>query len=72
VNADEGEPATFKDHMLIERDPHQIVEGSIISAYAIERTTRSSTCGASSHSARIDCSKPSTTRTPTGSSARTS
>ena len=36
VNADEGEPATFKDHMLIERDPHQIVEGSIITAYAIQ------------------------------------
>ncbi len=36
VNADEGEPATFKDRMLIERDPHQIVEGSIITAYAIQ------------------------------------
>jgi NADH-quinone oxidoreductase subunit F len=36
VNADEGEPCTFKDHMLIERDPHQLLEGIIISAYAIE------------------------------------
>ena len=36
VNADEGEPSTFKDHMLIERDPHQIVEGSIITAYVIQ------------------------------------
>jgi NADH-quinone oxidoreductase subunit F len=36
VNADEGEPATFKDHMLIERDPHQIIEGSIITAFAIQ------------------------------------
>lgn len=36
VNADEGEPATFKDHMLLERDPHQIVEGVAISAYAIQ------------------------------------
>jgi NADH-quinone oxidoreductase subunit F len=35
VNGDESEPATFKDHMLIERDPHQIIEGSIIAAYAI-------------------------------------
>jgi NADH-quinone oxidoreductase subunit F len=34
VNADEGEPATFKDHMLMERDPHQIVEGIIITSYA--------------------------------------
>jgi NADH-quinone oxidoreductase subunit F len=36
VNGDEGEPSTFKDHMLIERDPHQIVEGVIIAAFAIE------------------------------------
>jgi NADH-quinone oxidoreductase subunit F len=36
VNGDEGEPSTFKDHMLIERDPHQIIEGVIISAFAIE------------------------------------
>jgi len=36
VNGDEGEPSTFKDHMLIEKDPHQIVEGVIISAFAIE------------------------------------
>ena len=35
VNADEGEPCTFKDHMLIERDPHQLIEGIIIAAYAI-------------------------------------
>jgi NADH-quinone oxidoreductase subunit F len=36
VNADEGEPATFKDHMLLERDPHQIIEGAAISAFAIQ------------------------------------
>lgn len=35
VNGDESEPATFKDHMLIEGDPHQIIEGAIIAAYAI-------------------------------------
>ena len=35
VNGDESEPATFKDHLLIERDPHQILEGVIISAYAL-------------------------------------
>jgi NADH-quinone oxidoreductase subunit F len=35
VNADESEPATFKDRMLIERDPHQLVEGVIICSYAI-------------------------------------
>jgi len=36
INGDEGEPATFKDHMLVERDPHQLVEGAIITAYAIQ------------------------------------
>jgi len=35
VNGDESEPATFKDHMLVERDPHQLIEGVIITAYAI-------------------------------------
>ncbi len=35
VNGDESEPATFKDHMLMRRDPHQIIEGAIICAYAI-------------------------------------
>ncbi|HEV2360194.1 MAG TPA: NADH-quinone oxidoreductase subunit F, partial [Acidimicrobiales bacterium] len=35
INGDESEPATFKDHLLIERDPHQIIEGTIICAYAI-------------------------------------
>lgn len=34
-NADEGEPGTFKDRMMMERAPHQLVEGMIISAYAI-------------------------------------
>jgi hypothetical protein len=34
VNGDESEPATFKDHMLIESDPHQIIEGTAIAAYA--------------------------------------
>jgi NADH-quinone oxidoreductase subunit F len=35
VNGDESEPATFKDHLLIERDPHQILEGAAIAAYAV-------------------------------------
>jgi NADH-quinone oxidoreductase subunit F len=36
VNGDEGEPATFKDHQLIERDPHQLIEGTAIAAYALK------------------------------------
>ena len=35
-NADEMEPGTFKDRLLLEGDPHQIIEGIIASAYAIE------------------------------------
>ncbi|MBN1313331.1 MAG: NADH-quinone oxidoreductase subunit NuoF [Anaerolineae bacterium] len=35
VNTDEGEPGTFKDREIVERDPHQIIEGVIIAAYAI-------------------------------------
>jgi NADH-quinone oxidoreductase subunit F len=36
VNADESEPGTFKDRLIIERDPHQLIEGTIISAYALD------------------------------------
>ena len=36
VNADEMEPGTFKDRLLLEGDPHLMVESMIISAYAIE------------------------------------
>jgi len=35
VNADEGEPGTFKDRYIMERDPHALLEGMIISAFAI-------------------------------------
>ena len=35
VNGDESEPATFKDHLLVERDPHQVIEGATIAAYAL-------------------------------------
>ena len=35
VNADESEPGTFKDRVIIEKDPHQLIEGIIISAYAL-------------------------------------
>jgi NADH-quinone oxidoreductase subunit F len=34
-NCDESEPGTFKDRLLIEHDPHQLVEGIILSSYAI-------------------------------------
>jgi len=36
ANADEMEPGTFKDRLLLEQDPHQLIEGMIIAAYAIQ------------------------------------
>ena len=36
VNADESEPGTFKDRIIMEYDPHQLIEGIILSAYAIK------------------------------------
>jgi NADH-quinone oxidoreductase subunit F len=38
VNADESEPGTFKDRQLLERNPHQVIEGAMIAAYAIQAT----------------------------------
>lgn len=36
ANADEMEPGTFKDRALMERDPHSLIEGMAVSAYAIQ------------------------------------
>jgi NADH-quinone oxidoreductase subunit F len=35
VNGDESEPGTYKDRILMERDPHQLIEGILIASYAI-------------------------------------
>ncbi len=35
INADEGEPGTFKDRHIMENDPHAIVEGATIACYAV-------------------------------------
>src|SRR5262245_60070118 len=34
VNADESEPGTFKDRLILEKDPHGLIEGMLIGAYA--------------------------------------
>lgn len=34
VNGDESEPGTYKDRLLMERDPHQLIEGCLIASYA--------------------------------------
>jgi formate dehydrogenase len=36
VNADEGEPGTFKDRWFMERDPHRFLEGMLVAAWAVE------------------------------------
>ena len=38
VNTDEGEPGTFKDREIVEQDPHQVIEGVLIAAYAVGAT----------------------------------
>ena len=35
-NADESEPGTCKDRVIMERDPHQLIEGMIIASYAVD------------------------------------
>lgn len=35
VNGDESEPGTYKDRLLMERDPHQLIEGCVITCYAL-------------------------------------
>ncbi len=40
LNADESEPGTYKDRLLMERDPHQLIEACVVSCHAI----RSQTC----------------------------
>ncbi|MGI9610945.1 MAG: NADH-quinone oxidoreductase subunit NuoF [Acidimicrobiia bacterium] len=39
VNGDESEPGTYKDRLLMERDPHQLIEGCIIACYALGLNT---------------------------------
>ncbi|MCF7912691.1 MAG: NADH-quinone oxidoreductase subunit NuoF [Candidatus Cloacimonetes bacterium] len=38
INADEGEPGTFKDRLIMEGDPHKLLEGVMISSYAVGAT----------------------------------
>jgi len=37
-NADEGEPGTFKDRIIMETDPHSLIEGMLIAAWSIKAT----------------------------------
>ena len=39
INADESEPGTFNNRILMEQDPHQVLEGTILSSFATRATT---------------------------------
>jgi NADH-quinone oxidoreductase subunit F len=39
INADESEPGTFNNRILMENDPHQVLEGTILSSYATRAST---------------------------------
>jgi NADH-quinone oxidoreductase subunit F len=39
VNADESEPGTFKDRVILEENPHQLIEGVVLSCFAIQSST---------------------------------
>src|SRR5437870_1185853 len=39
INADESEPGTFNNRILMEEDPHQVLEGAILACYATRATT---------------------------------
>ena len=63
INADEGEPGTFKDRYLLERDPHALIEGMLIAARAIRSASASSTSGASTWSPGAGSRPPCARRT---------
>ena len=59
-NADESEPGTFKDRVLLEEDPFAIIEAMTIAGFAMRRRARaSSTCAASTRWPRRACGTPS-------------
>ena len=47
VNIDEGEPGTFKDRDCLEKDPHRMLEGMLVAAWAVGRRHAGSTCATS-------------------------
>ena len=47
VNADEGEPGTFKDRFYLEKDPHRFIEGTLIAAWVVEAEGATFICATS-------------------------
>ena len=71
-NADEGDPGSYIDKYLMERDPFAVLEGIALAATRSARRAASSTCAASTRARRRRCGAPSTPRARRGCSARTS
>ena len=61
INGDESEPGTFKDRLLMELDPHQLIEGVVMTCYAVKPHRLSSTSAARWRWPRNASPRPSTT-----------
>ncbi len=73
INADESEPGTFNNRILMEDDPHQVIEGIILSCFATKATHGVFiSCGMSIRCRGIGCRRRSTSATPRIIWARTS
>ena len=70
-NADESEPGTFKDRVLMEEDPFALLEALTIMGYAAAPSRATSTSGASTRGPRRGCGTPSGRPVPAASSAPT-
>jgi hypothetical protein len=64
VNADESEPGTFKDRLLMDFDPHLLLEGIAIAATPAESKRRTSSSAASTTTRPTSSRRPSPRRTP--------
>ena len=72
INADESEPGTFNNRILMEEDPHQVIEGIILSCFATRAKRRTSISAMSIRSAWSGCRLLSTSATPRATWAKTS
>ena len=70
-NGDESEPGTFKDRVLLEDYPHLVLEGLIISCYAVRVRLALFTCAANFSWVPGGCRRPLMRPMPRGISART-
>ena len=70
-NADESEPGTFKDRVLMEEDPYALLEALTIMGYAAGRSRATSTSAASTRWRRRGCCTRSSRPAPAASSAPT-